>query len=78
MQKLPYWDIITMNPSPWGEILYTKSFNMVQVQNYIGRINVWSYNLRTAPTSSRFYVMILIYYFSLIIHVGVVEEEKTR
>ena len=77
MQKLTSWDILTMNPSLWGEIIYTKSFNMVQVKNYIGHINVWSDNLRTAPTSSRIYVMVLIPYFSLIIHVFLIKEENT-
>ena len=73
MHKIPSWDILTNNPSPWGETLSNKSLNMVQVPRYIGPMTVWSYNVRNAPTSLRLFITVLISYFYLIIPAVMIE-----
>ena len=76
-QKLPSWDILTKNPSLWGEIISSNILNMVQVTRDILPMTGWSYKFITALTSLRLFIPVFISYFYLIIPVGMIEEQKT-
>ena len=66
-QKLMSRNILTKNPSPWGEILSPNILNMVQVPRDIVPMTGWSYNLSTALTYLRLFIPVFIssFYHSL-------------
>ena len=75
-QKLLSRNILTKNPSPWGEIISPNILNMVQVPRDIVPMTGWSYNLSTALTYLRLFIPVFISSFYLIIPEGMIEEEK--